>query len=750
MKILETVWREQYTYYKRYYDTEKRRSFIEASSHKTVWFEEDPNGDFKTLIEGTPLKIVSKKPSQENPYKISPETLTINEYYEKGHFLSIGKEYTPRVFFLDIETTAKADVNVKDAPEEIVLIQIYDNKTNTMLLIGSEEWDSEKYAKIYKEKYGINLLYIKRNSEAEIIEGFFKVIQNWKPLLVLAWNGLGFDYPYLFKRAVYNGLDTKNFSPFGRECSLKTKATKNKYDEDIYVFETPGVHYMDYKDIYQKFTYDPRRSYALDYIAEVELGEKKVQHDMYSTFDGFRTGDPDSYIIPDKEPDDEYDRKMYLLQKEYRENPSDEVLKKIHHLATDLFYHYGTIDTYLLKRLDDKLRLVEMMGFIANTMGITFKDTLGTIKPWGRYIELVCLKDKIILPPDNYDDEEVDDEFVGGFVSEPQRGIFDWVVSVDINSAYPNLSIRGFNMSPETYIPIEKHPKEIRDKLRELDFFNEDDEKRFDDYIEHPEKFKELSKLLEKHNVSLSVTGTLFTREFTGIVPKLVGEFYAKRKEYKSKMIQAEKELEENHDNLDEDQVKALESEIARNNVFQLGIKIIINSLFGALGNKYFRMFNLDIGKSITGNTRFYIRLLRKNIQKFMDRFTDEDVIIYGDTDSTDENTVIETKKYGKIRIGDYFDRIESELKEYEKEHFSKRVVDDYTYSVDSDLNLVESPIKYIVKHKVNKGFYKISSGGNSVIVTEDHSVMVLRDGELIEVTPDRIRESDQIVLEEI
>lgn len=65
-------------------------------------------------------------------------------------------------------------------------------------------------------------------------------------------------------------------------------------------------------------------------------------------------------------------------------------------------------------------------------------------------------------------------------------------------------------------------------------------------------------------------------------------------------------------------------------------IKIcVINSLYGANANKYFRLFNINIARAITSNTRFYVNLLNYRINEYMKSIgCPYDVVIYNDTDS--------------------------------------------------------------------------------------------------------------------
>lgn len=55
--------------------------------------------------------------------------------------------------------------------------------------------------------------------------------------------------------------------------------------------------------------------------------------------------------------------------------------------------------------------------------------------------------------------------------------------------------------------------------------------------------------------------------------------------------------------------------------------------------------------------------------------------------------------------------------------------------------------IKNISRHKVTKDKWKVSVGNKTVYTTCDHSVMVYRDGNVIEVRPEDIKESDCLIV---
>jgi len=71
-------------------------------------------------------------------------------------------------------------------------------------------------------------------------------------------------------------------------------------------------------------------------------------------------------------------------------------------------------------------------------------------------------------------------------------------------------------------------------------------------------------------------------------------------------------------------------------NTYQLALKISINSLYGALANTYFLLFNRDVAASITGNGRIFIQGLANYINDKLKKVlkSKKDFVVYGDTDS--------------------------------------------------------------------------------------------------------------------
>jgi DNA polymerase elongation subunit (family B) len=183
-------------------------------------------------------------------------------------------------------------------------------------------------------------------------------------------------------------------------------------------------------------------------------------------------------------------------------------------------------------------------------------------------------------------------------------------------------------------------------------------------------------------------------------------------------------------------------------NTRQLVEKLSINSLYGAFSNVYFPLFNQDIARAITGNGRYFIQKLANYIENKLQELhpSQKEYITYGDTDSVLGSTIIKTSA-GVIKIEDLYNNLNGNVEVRNSDNFIKHITGDIkAASVSPDIKLEYNNIKYVMKHKVKKKMYKIKCGGDEVIITEDHSMMIIRDEMLIEIKPKDVLKSDKIV----
>jgi len=264
------------------------------------------------------------------------------------------------------------------------------------------------------------------------------------------------------------------------------------------------------------------------------------------------------------------------------------------------FIDYNIKDVELVHKIDEKLDLISLILTMAYKAGVNYNDTLGTTNIWDCFIYRMLTEQKIVVPPKT---EKPKPPYPRGYVQDPQVGSHDWVTSFDLNSLYPNIIVQ-YNMSPETVI----------DGL---------------DVRASVDSFLDGSCVVDGEGFSLAPTGVRFSHDRKGVVPTIIEQYSAERKVIKREMLDAEKELQKNPS-------KQLEYRISSLNNQQMAIKILMNSLYGALGNKWFRYFDQRVAESITAAGQLAIKWAERAVNNEMQKVlgTDEDYVVAIDTDS--------------------------------------------------------------------------------------------------------------------
>lgn len=264
------------------------------------------------------------------------------------------------------------------------------------------------------------------------------------------------------------------------------------------------------------------------------------------------------------------------------------------------FIDYNIRDVEIIERLEEKMGLITLAMTMAYRGGVNYADTFGTTAIWDSIIYRELAKDNIIVPPSG---NKPKTPYPGGYVKEPFVGGHEWVVSFDLNSLYPNLIVQ-YNMSPETLVSNRSFPHGVDYYLNQE--FNTDG------------------------NVAVSANGSCYTKEKQGILPKIIEDYYNERRVIKKEMLQAQQQYEK---------TKTIELERTINQLEnrQMAIKILLNSLYGALGNQYFRYFDQRIAEGITLSGQLSIRWAEKAMNKEMNKIlqtSGKDYVIAIDTDS--------------------------------------------------------------------------------------------------------------------
>lgn len=181
---------------------------------------------------------------------------------------------------------------------------------------------------------------------------------------------------------------------------------------------------------------------------------------------------------------------------------------------------------------------------------------------------------------------------------------------------------------------------------------------------------------------------------------------------------------------------------------FQHAYKIFLNSVYGFTGTRYSPVFNKDIAESVTLTGQKTIKEMVKFTNDELNKLSDEkpeEWVIAGDTDSVskDAEVIVDNKI---MTISDLFDKISKEGHIEVLNNGTEVAVSDKKHK--TALINAETNIKNVSRHKVKKKRYRIEVPGHKpLFITEDHSIMVLRDNEIIECRPGEIRSSDSLII---
>lgn len=372
---------------------------------------------------------------------------------------------------IDIETAKENGYGTPESPtEEITAITVH--AKGTFYAFGCGEFETE-------EK---NVNYFKCDNEKDMLEKFLVFWEGLKPDIITGWNVQFYDIPYLTARLtrIFDEKTAKRLSPWKFLSNRKANYKGRLHD----VVDVVGVSTLDYIELYRKF--QPRQeSEKLNYIAHVELGEKKIDYSEYA---------------------DLHDLYKNNFQK---------------------FMEYNIHDVRLVLELDRKLQLISMVVATAYDAKVNFVDVFTQVRMWDSIVFNHLREQNIVLPAKK--DNEKDDKYPGGFVKEPRPGMYKWLVSFDLDSLYPHL-IAQYNISPECLVP-----EEFRKVVNVLPDNRVDCSNLLDRKVD--------TEYLKEKNLTMASNGHHFTRDRHGFFPEILMRMYDDRVKYKSKQKDAKKQL---------------------------------------------------------------------------------------------------------------------------------------------------------------------------------------------------------------
>lgn len=300
--------------------------------------------------------------------------LQIKRYVELPDFTPTNANFLPRICKLDIEVDPSHGFPLPEyAKEEIFSITFYDSYLKKYFILTTRTPDTLKLL----QKIGhANFQVRDFTTEKDMLFSFYSYLtkDNSSPDVLSGYNITGFDYPYLKNRMKQYNLiiDDKQYAIFDDEYS------------------------------YIRLRENDLESYTLDYVAQTELGERKIQHKMD--------------------------------------------LKQLRDSDLEQFLYYNYKDVELIVKLDEKLGLFQSffnLSLIAGNLDMTRYNAEYIVDSFLLHYG----HNRFVLPTRL--DKSLKRQEKGAIVLTPQYGMFDNVVVFDFKSMYPSLIIR-FNLSPDT------------------------------------------------------------------------------------------------------------------------------------------------------------------------------------------------------------------------------------------------------------------------------------------------------------
>lgn len=512
-------------------------------------------------IYGNPLKKVSfdnardfrdyaKKNQNLFESDVPVVTKFLLENYSDGDF-----ESPVNIAFYDIEV----DFNLQEGtgyptPKnpfgEITSFSLFDvHKQRYIMLINEKH---QKTVTLKDDTYPVDTIWCR--NEREMILEFVDVIED---IDVLAgWNVDTFDLPYIMERAFMHFSEDRVLEMFCRDgFKANRRDFVNAYLEEVWKWILVGRQHVDMLDLYKKFV-PGMKSFKLDNVVRAEIGEEKIDFE-----------------------DD--------LGTLYRENPQK-------------YFDYSLHDSRLLKKLNDKLQIVEQAVLIARTSCVKMSAVVGSVTPIETELMKFCRKKGNIILPDKK--ENVRRKFKGAIVYDTIQGRHGMGFTVDLGSLYPSVMVT-LGLSPETlvmqcegylddYVEVMQRSKEdITVELRDGDRF--------------VIPADELHDIILQNGYTISANGTIFSGEL-GILAEFVEYGLKLRSQYRKQA-----DIEMDAGNIDGFKLFTLRQKVT---------KTRNNSVYGVTGEPSFRLFDLRLSESITISGQ----LVSKHQAVAADRMLDE------------------------------------------------------------------------------------------------------------------------------
>jgi DNA polymerase elongation subunit (family B) len=375
-------------------------------------------------------------------------------------------------------------------------------------------------------------------TESELLLKFLEKFREIDPDIIVGWNSDYFDVPYLYYRMCnVLGEDVARYlSPIGY-------VRETPWYKDQYI-QIAGVESLDYMRLHKKFSWADEPSFKLDAIGEKYVGMNKIEY----------------------------------------EGNLDDLFK------TDInkFIEYNFVDVEILKLLDEKLEYLSLVKNLSHKGKHNYSEVYANTKTQDGAISAYLLSEGIV-PPAKERNPLSKKNYAGGYLFCPKAGIYNYVFDEDLTSLYPSI-IMTINIGKETMVGriIDADDRNNRLGLNDLLKRDPEEELMIENAKRRRTKIKVggLIKLIQDMEMSISANGVFFRTDKESVLSTILKKWFDERVLYKNEMKTA---------------YKSGNKELGdKFHMRQFTVKILLNSLYGALALGSFRYGNFLLAESTT------------------------------------------------------------------------------------------------------------------------------------------------------
>lgn len=392
-----------------------------------------------------------RETTAEEEYTVAVDSLSVLDA-DSAMAKSLGVP-SPRLLAFDLEVYSHVPSRLPDAscPEDVVFqISCVNEKEQKVLLCLLGKRQVRPLVPKGIEVRGFR-------TEEQLLLGFRDLIHEWDPVVLLGYNVLGFDIPYMIAR-MRDRLCFSRFCTLGKRkekvCPIREdKWTSSAYQNQSFTYWQMDGRFMIDMMVVTKRSGVALSNYKLKTVSSYFLGDTK---DPFTARDIFRSYEKG--VLSDVP-----DAKLY-----------------------GQCGKYCVQDSALVIRLFEKMQVWISMVEMSRLCHVPMTDLYvkgQQIRTFSHIYHLCYPKGMVV--DDGSKEDVVDSSYTGATVFPPVPGLYDWVVPFDFASLYPTTMI-AYNIDYSTLIPSTTEDKKEEKNVHRIEWEEADGSHRCFRFYKEP------------------------------------------------------------------------------------------------------------------------------------------------------------------------------------------------------------------------------------------------------------------------